>query len=235
MHKRETKKEKKKTDGQILRMNETLPGAINQLYVPSTRVFVHQLRRIQRYPWRKTDNSRLAKEETKSRDKKDLRIATNSVRLPFSRSRDTILIYCVNYSGSALPCYTRRLLSSPRYCKQPSIVDERGWVLGRWYDKERQTSTPWAHQCALARCIDDGVGVGSCNLLFSHIVEALWLNELFFNEAALYPRRRCSSPLFRGKTCQNGVSRSLPRDFFSSPCHAAAPSDWASAFHVASS
>lgn len=31
MHKRETKNEKKKTDGQILRMNETLPGAINQL------------------------------------------------------------------------------------------------------------------------------------------------------------------------------------------------------------
>lgn len=30
---------------------------------------------------------------------------------------------------------------------------------------------------------------------FSHIVEALWLNELFFNEAALYPRRRCSSPV----------------------------------------
>ena len=39
------------------------------------------------------------------------------------------------------------------------------------------------------------VGYNFASFFFSHIVEALWLNELFFNEAALYPRRRCSSPV----------------------------------------
>lgn len=88
-------------------------------------------------------------------------------------------------------------------------------VLVRYRNKERQTNihaTPTNTLVRQARiyvshriCVCC-VGSRATLLFFSHIVEALWLNELFFNEAALCPRRRCSSPVVLRKTWRTRVS-----------------------------
>ena len=68
----------------------------------------------------------------------------------------------------------------------------------RYRNKERRTNTnTLAREARISTYLIVSVccRLQLCLFFFSHIVEALWLNELFFNEAALYPRRRCSSPV----------------------------------------
>lgn len=70
---------------------------------------------------------------------------------------------------------------------------------------------------------------------FSHIVEALWLNELFFNEAALCPRRRCSSPVVLRENLANACLAHRHGTFSLLLATPPPPHAEASAFHVASS